>query len=77
MTVSDAVTRITGRDPAALVARPGHVPASESRARRRRRLMGRRPARAAWTQTPRGWVIVRVVRAGPARQLTTGTPGGP
>jgi hypothetical protein len=78
MTVSDAVTRITGRDPVSLAARPDHVPASEIRARRRRRLgNGRRPAaRSAWAQTPRGWVIVRVVRARPSRQLTTGSPGG-
>jgi len=70
MTVSDAVTRITGRDPAALAARPGYVPASDLRARRRRGR--RRPrARAAWHVTPTGWAIVRVVRAGPARQLTT------
>jgi hypothetical protein len=78
MTVADAVTRITGRDPTTLAARPDYVPASSRRARRRKRtLHARERARSAWLVTPEGWVIVRVVRAGPARQLTSGSPGGP
>jgi hypothetical protein len=73
MTVDDAVTRITGRAPAALAAPRHYIPASERRAR----LRGRRrpPARRAWHLDLDGWVLVRVLRRGPSRQLTPGTGG--